>query len=202
MTAATSEGDVKPDVTSPKIRITVQFNGTQTLRFNYDGTNIRDEDTADDLEMDDEDAVIDGQIFQVWITIMHRAIGNSNLVIIFRKAGAYVSKGIFSATFDQSCNLSGAESGNLDLLLLEGLCRPCGLFDHFSLKTDSLEPLRYNSRLLGHPIVSSPNSQNTAIAFHKLIDGRRTFPTQAYRKLLAPCGTVCTLADLAVMFER
>ncbi|KAK7030043.1 hypothetical protein R3P38DRAFT_3188990 [Favolaschia claudopus] len=171
MTAATSEGDVKPDVTSPKIRITVQFNGTRTyrwligrpnaglrraarnkplskvldtfcekanvdrktLRFNYDGTNIRDEDTADDLEMDDEDAVIDGQIFQ--------------------------------------------EGGGL-------------------------WPLGYNPRLLGQPIVSSPDAQNTAIAFHKLIDGRRTFPTQAYRKLLAPCGTVCTLADLAVMFER
>ncbi|KAK6977214.1 ubiquitin-like protein [Favolaschia claudopus] len=133
MTAATSEEDVKPDVTSPKIRITVQFNGTQltfaikrnkplskvldtfcekanvdrsqflckflssnfilttmtteTLRFNYDGTNIRDEDTADDLEMDDEDAVIDGQIFQVCITIIHRAVGNLNLVIILRKAG-------------------------------------------------------------------------------------------------------------------
>ncbi|KAJ6542943.1 hypothetical protein B0H19DRAFT_1172474 [Mycena capillaripes] len=90
MTAAEDE-DVKPDVS--KIRITVQFNGTQvtflqkknrplgkaldafckklnvdrkTVRFNFDGHSVRDETTAEDLEMDDMDdiPVIDGQMFQ------------------------------------------------------------------------------------------------------------------------------------------
>ncbi|KAJ7246168.1 hypothetical protein B0H12DRAFT_1235671 [Mycena haematopus] len=92
--AAVSGEDVKPDVKPDvsKIRITVQFNGTQltflikknkplgkvldtfcekirvdrkTVKFNFDGTNIsQPELTAEDLGIEDED-VIDGQIFQV-----------------------------------------------------------------------------------------------------------------------------------------
>ncbi|KAF8207458.1 hypothetical protein K438DRAFT_2013396 [Mycena galopus ATCC 62051] len=90
MTAAGASEDVKPDVSS-KIQITVQYNGAQltfrtkrnkplgklldtfcekinvdrnTVKFNYEGTNIaQPETTPDDLEMEDED-VIDGQIFQ------------------------------------------------------------------------------------------------------------------------------------------
>ncbi|KAJ7930543.1 hypothetical protein B0H13DRAFT_1961736 [Mycena leptocephala] len=81
--------DVKPDVS--KIRITVEFNNKQltflykknkplgkllimfcekinvdrkTLRFNYEGQMIsQEETTAQDLEMEDGD-IIDGHIFQ------------------------------------------------------------------------------------------------------------------------------------------
>ncbi|KAJ7182489.1 SUMO1a protein [Mycena crocata] len=87
MTAASGE-DVKPDVS--KVRIVVEFNGKQLtflhkknkplgklliafcektnvernkMRFNFDGNSVRDEATAEELEMDDGD-VIDGHLYQ------------------------------------------------------------------------------------------------------------------------------------------
>ncbi|KAJ6457688.1 hypothetical protein C8R45DRAFT_1184396 [Mycena sanguinolenta] len=86
-----SSEDVKPDIAS-KVRIIVQFNDTKltfltkknkplaklldtfcekigvdrkTVKFNFDGANVTSDATAEDLGIEEDDEVIDGQIFQV-----------------------------------------------------------------------------------------------------------------------------------------